>query len=119
MAGRTTRLDAARFGPWALITGASSGIGRGFAEQIAANKVNVVLVARRLPALDELGRELAARHGIRFQSLRADLAGPDSAAKAYVRTLGEGLHHELAPRGSASPLSPQRDQDADAQPVRR
>jgi short-subunit dehydrogenase len=51
-------VDSERFGPWALITGASSGIGREFARQIAASHINVVLVARRQALLDALGTEL-------------------------------------------------------------
>jgi short-subunit dehydrogenase len=66
MTGKRARVDAARFGPWALITGSSSGLGKGFAEQIAASKINVVLAARRRPALEEIGRELADGHGIQF-----------------------------------------------------
>jgi uncharacterized protein len=49
------KVDSKRFGPWALITGASSGIGREFARQIAASHINVVLVARRQALLDALG----------------------------------------------------------------
>lgn len=77
MSGRPARLDGTRFGPWALVTGASSGIGRGFAEQIAANGINVVLAARRLSTMDAIGQELAQQHGIRYRTVRVDLTAPD------------------------------------------
>jgi short-subunit dehydrogenase len=68
------RIDPQRFGPWALVTGASSGIGREFARQLAANGLNLVLVARRLPILEEVGHDLATQHGIECRRLPVDLA---------------------------------------------
>ena len=57
-------IDRARFGPWAVVTGASSGIGREFARQLAANGINVVLIARRQALLAEAGREFSAQYGV-------------------------------------------------------
>src|SRR4029077_12820467 len=68
------RVDSKRFGPWALITGASSGIGREFARQIAASHINVVLVARRQALLDTLGSELAREFGVKHRVVVADLS---------------------------------------------
>jgi short-subunit dehydrogenase len=77
MTTRVTHVDKQRFGPWALVTGASSGIGRAFAAQLAANGINLVLAARRLPILDEVGRDLAREHHIQYRAVRVDLAEPD------------------------------------------
>ena len=68
------RVDSKRFGPWALITGASSGIGREFARQIAASHINVVLVARRQALLDTLGTELSLDFGVKHRVVVADLS---------------------------------------------
>src|SRR5437763_1943456 len=77
MPGRVTPLDKQQFGPWAVVTGASSGIGRAVAAQLAANGINLVLAARRLSTLDDVGNDLVHRHGIRYRSVRVDLARPD------------------------------------------
>jgi uncharacterized protein len=77
MRTRFTRIDQQRFGPWALVTGASSGIGREFARQLAANRINLVLAARRRSTLDQVGHDLAGQYGIRHRSLQVDLAEPD------------------------------------------
>jgi short-subunit dehydrogenase len=74
-----TTIDPQRYGPWALVTGATSGIGREFARQLAANGLNLVLAARRLPALDEVGQELSAQYGSAYRAVRVDLSEPGAA----------------------------------------
>lgn len=81
MNDRPVRLDVHRFGPWGVVTGASSGIGRAFARHLAAAGLNVVLTARRAAALDELGKELAGRHGVDYRLVPLDLSDPAAPAE--------------------------------------
>ena len=67
-------IDKERFGPWALITGASSGIVREFARQIAAAGINVVLVARRETTLIEVGRSIAKDFEVQYRVIVMDLS---------------------------------------------
>ena len=67
-------LDKKRFGPWAVVTGASSGIGKEFARQIAASGINVVLVARRDVLLAELGRAISQEFDVQYRALAMDLS---------------------------------------------
>lgn len=64
---------ARRYGPWAVITGASDGIGRAFAGQLAAQGIDVVLVARRADVLEELGAELRSTRGVQVRVVASDL----------------------------------------------
>src|SRR5258708_36949754 len=69
-----TTIDKTQCGPWALITGASSGIGREFARQIAASGINVVLVARRDALLAELGRAISKEFDVQYRALAMDVS---------------------------------------------
>jgi short-subunit dehydrogenase len=69
----------------ALITGATSGIGRVFAERLAADGHDLVLVARDAARLDEVARKISARHGVRAEPLRADLASDDGTTRIVER----------------------------------
>ena len=74
-----------RYGDWALVTGASAGLGAEFARALARDGVNCVLTARREPQLRELAQELERQHGIATRTLAVDLAtadGPTQLADA-------------------------------------
>ena len=70
-------LDKKRFGPWALVTGASSGIGEEFARQIAASGIHVALVGRREPLLRTVGAECTRASGVQHRIIPLDLSEPD------------------------------------------
>ena len=74
-----------------LITGASSGLGEGFARQLAAQKRDLVLVARREDRLKTLADELAGRSGATVQTVAADLAAPDGPARLMAEISSRGL----------------------------
>ncbi len=82
-----------RYGDWALVTGASSGLGVEFARALARDGVNCVLTARRESRLQELALELERQHGIATRCLTLDLAesdGPDRLADA-VKDIDLGI----------------------------
>jgi short-subunit dehydrogenase len=98
-------LDKEKFGPWALITGASSGIGEGFARQIAANGINVVLVARRLNLLEELGRDLKRRYQTEYLAIQADLSQDNFMRKLVTPTKELDIGLVVSNAGTATPGS--------------
>lgn len=66
---------------WALVTGATSGIGESFTRLLASHNYNVVLVARDLPRLQERAAALEAKFGIATHVIQADLATDDGCLR--------------------------------------
>jgi uncharacterized protein len=95
------------YGPWALVTGASDGIGQALARLLAETGVHLVLVARRQDRLEELAGELAARHGIETMVVVADLADPHQVAMVQDATddLDIGLLVASAGYGTSGPFA--------------
>lgn len=67
----------ARYGPWALIAGASEGLGAEFATQLAARGLNLLLIARREEPLHTLGAHLQNTYAVTVRTLPCDLARED------------------------------------------
>ncbi len=75
---------AARYGPWAVIAGASEGTGRAFARQIAAHGVPSVLVARRAAPLEALADEIRVESGVACVTAAIDLAAADATEQVIA-----------------------------------
>jgi len=77
-----------RYGPFALVAGASAGLGEAFARELAARGLNLLLLARRGDALAALARDLSDRAGVEVHFAAADLASPNVGEVA--RSLAAG-----------------------------
>src|ERR1700741_851591 len=100
--GNEARPDATRVdtgerwsyrGRWALVTGASAGIGEAFARELAARGMHLALAARGEERVRALADELAARHGVLTAVVPADLAEPGAAEVLWEGASdGRGIH---------------------------
>jgi short-subunit dehydrogenase len=79
------------YGPVAVVTGASSGIGRAFAAVLAEHGFDLVLVARRRDLLDAAAEELQDAHGVAVDVLQLDLAEPGAAGRVLEATAGRDV----------------------------
>jgi len=81
-------------GRWALVTGASAGIGVALARELARNGAKLILTARRKDRLDALAAELSAK-GTEVRIVTADLTEPDAPKEIFDATAGAGLQVDI------------------------
>ena len=79
---------AERYGPWALVAGASDGVGAVFARAVAERGLNVVLLARRQGTLDDVAAAIRAETGVDARAVAIDLAEPGAMAAIVEATDG-------------------------------
>lgn len=91
--------------PRALITGASAGLGREFAEQFAAKGKDLVLVARRVAPMQALANDLAERRGVQVDVIGKDLSEAAAPARLYeeLQQRGVEIDYLVNNAGSAAP----------------
>jgi uncharacterized protein len=82
-------------GKWALVTGASSGIGAAIAAELAAGGANLVLTARRRERLDELSAELARQHSVKCEVFVSDLEQPSAPEAIFAFARDKGIEIAL------------------------
>jgi hypothetical protein len=102
-------------GKWALVTGASAGIGKALAIELAASGTNLVLTARRRDRLQDLAKQLSSKHKINAEIFEADLAKPSAPDEIFALTREKGIAVELLVNnagfgqyGELSSVEPQR-----------
>ncbi len=79
----------------ALITGASSGIGKAFAEELAARETNLVLVARSEDKLNQLAKKFKEKYQVKVDVIAKDLTEPNAAAAVFDAIQTKGLTIDL------------------------
>ena len=82
-------------GKWAVVTGASAGIGLALAERLAAGGTHLVLTARRADRLEDIAAVLSTKHGIRVEICPSDLTRPEASSEIHAFTTGKGIDVEL------------------------
>jgi short-subunit dehydrogenase len=80
---------------WAIVTGASSGIGRALAYEFAAGGFNLLLTARNATALSEVAGECASGYGVETEVVAADLAVPESVDRLIAGLAGIPRRYEV------------------------
>lgn len=98
------RSFASRYGPWAVVTGASDGIGRALAFALARRGLNLVLAARGQERLASIAAELRASSGVDVRAVPLDLANGSARLFEDTQRLDVGLLVAAAGFGTSGPF---------------
>ena len=100
---------------WALVTGASAGIGKALAEELASGGTHLLLTARRGDRLLELAKQLRSKHKISAEIFEADLSKPSAPEEIFQFTKEKGIAVDVlinnagfGPYGELPSVEPQR-----------
>ncbi|CAL8267806.1 unnamed protein product [Merluccius merluccius] len=88
------QVDLKKYGRWAVVTGATSGIGEAYAKQLASRGLDIVLISRSDEKLRTVAKEIEAQYGCRTRTIQADFTGGGSiypAIEAALRGLDIGI----------------------------
>ncbi|XP_064409077.1 hydroxysteroid (20-beta) dehydrogenase 2 [Latimeria chalumnae] len=88
------RVDLKSYGEWAVVTGATAGIGKAYAEELAKRGLNVVLISRSVEKLKRVAAEIESRHGKKTLTLQADFTAGSwiyEAIELGLRDLNIGI----------------------------
>uniref|UniRef100_A0A8C3SA07 Uncharacterized protein n=1 Tax=Chelydra serpentina TaxID=8475 RepID=A0A8C3SA07_CHESE len=90
LAARGRGAELARYGAWAVVTGATSGIGRAYAHELVKRGLNVVLISRSLQKLKQVAAEIEEQHGRSTRVIEADFTQGSEIYESIQTTL-QGL----------------------------
>ena len=108
-------MDLGLKGKWALVGGASKGLGLGCASALAAEGVNVVMVARGAEALDAAARQLRQAHGVKTVAVAADITTDAGRQAVFSHAEGPGTGFDIVVTNAGGPPPGEfRDWDRDA-----
>ncbi len=74
------------YGPWAIVAGASEGIGAAYAEELAARRLNLILIARRSEVLQSRASKLSQKYNVEIKTIPLDLSASDAAEQILHMT---------------------------------
>uniref|UniRef100_A0A0A9Y5A5 Estradiol 17-beta-dehydrogenase 12 n=2 Tax=Lygus hesperus TaxID=30085 RepID=A0A0A9Y5A5_LYGHE len=78
-------LDVSKLGEWAVVTGATDGIGKAFVEELAALGLNIVLISRNREKLEAFAREISNKHGVNAKGIQAEFTLQDDKMYELIR----------------------------------